>query len=85
MAKKIKTEQDCISGADYLQLAQQNDWPYTTNGSYIEFERDGVIVRVPNSGRCLPKETRSTINTALVRAGLVLAALVGILAIFVVI
>ena len=77
---KIKDLDDCVSGRDYAEYFQRQGIEVTKNGSYFEYEKDGIYVRVPDSARCLPKETRSTINSALVKAGLLLVLLVGILA-----
>jgi hypothetical protein len=84
MSSKIKSEDDCGSGRDYLQLAQLNNWPVQKNGSYYEIEIDGVVVRFPDSARVMPKETRAAINAALVKAGLIVAAVVSLVVAWVV-
>ena len=80
------TRPDWTSGRDLYQIAQANNWRIEKNGSYFEiYDDDGVLVdRAPDSARCLPKETRSSINAALVKAGLLVAAVLGALLIFVV-
>lgn len=79
MSTKIETITDCTSGRDYLELAQRNEWPIRKNGSYWEIEADnGVMVRLPDCARALPKETRGLINVALIKAGLVVAVLASI-------
>ena len=79
MVTKIKTVDDCTSGRDYLEFAQAHEWDIHKNGSYWEIEKDGVMIRFPNSGQTLPKETRSVINGALLKAGLLLAVVVAVL------
>ena len=71
----LKSIDDCASGRDYLEYAQSQGWAIKKNGSYWEIEQNGVMIRFPDKGTCLPKETRSVINGALVKAGLVLVAL----------
>lgn len=80
MSSKLKNDEDCVTGRDYLELARAKGWPIRKNGSYWEIEQDGVIVRIPDTNRCLPKETRGTIHIALVRAGLAIAAVCAVLA-----
>ena len=80
MSSKLKSDTDCVTGRDYLEYARAHGWPIRKNGSYWEIEENGVIVRIPDTNRCLPKETRGTIHTALVRAGLALAAAAAVLA-----
>ena len=79
MSTKIKTVDDCTSGMDYLELAQREGWEIRKNGSYWEIEQNGVMVRFPNKALPLPKETRSVINGALLKAGLLLAVVVAVL------
>jgi len=78
MSSRLKSIDDCATGRDYLEFAQANEWTVTKNGSYFEIEKDGVMIRFPDCGRTLPKETRGMINHALLKAGLVLAALVAL-------
>ena len=80
MSSKIKSINDCASGRDLYEYAQANGWQITKNGSYFELEKDGVTVRFPDSARCLPKETRSVISAALVKAGLLVAAVAAVVA-----
>lgn len=79
---KIKTEQDCATGRDYFELARANDWQVRKNGSYWEIhdQAGNLVARFPDSNRCLPKESRTAINTALVKAGLLVAALAVVMA-----
>ena len=75
---KIKDLDDCVSGRDYAEYFQRQGIEVTKNGSYFEYEQNGVTVRVPDSARCLPKETRSMINGALIKAGLLVTVLAAI-------
>jgi hypothetical protein len=77
---KLKSIDDCVSGRDYLEFAQREGWEIRKNGSYYEIEKDGVLVRWPDCARALPKQTRGLINTALVKAGLVVGALLAVVA-----
>lgn len=79
MTTKIKTVEDCASGMDYLELAQREGWPVRKNGSYYEIHQGEYIIRVPNKATAMPKETRSMINGALIKAGLLVAAVVAVL------
>lgn len=80
MSSKIKTLDDCACGRDYWQYMMDHDIKPEKNGSYYEFydQASGVYIRFPNCAKTMPKETRSAINAAFVKAGLVLAALVAL-------
>jgi hypothetical protein len=78
MSSRLKTLDDCATGRDYLEFAQANEWDVQKNGSYFEITKDGITIRFPDCARTLPKETRGMINHALLKAGLVLAALAGV-------
>lgn len=82
MTTKLKSLNDCVTGRDYIEFAQANQWQVERNGSYLDIydERGQFVTRVPDAGRCLPKETRSTINAALIKAGLLVAALAAVMA-----
>jgi hypothetical protein len=82
MTTKIKSIDDCVSGRDYIEFAQANEWEMIPNGSYLDiYDGNGKFVtRVPDAARCLPKETRATINAALVKAGLLVALLAAVMA-----
>lgn len=77
---KIKTIEDCRGGLDYLELAEREGWPVTKNGSYWEINTGETIVRFPNCNRTLPKQTRQTINSALIKAGLLVVLLAAVMA-----
>jgi len=79
MANRIKTVEDCASGRDYYELAQRNEWPMVKKGSYIEIDTGEQLIYIPDCARALPKETRGSINAALVKAGLVVGALMAVL------
>jgi hypothetical protein len=79
---KIKSETDCASGRDYFAYAQAQGWDVKKNGSYWEIsdpKTGQLITRFPDSARCLPKETRTTINAALVKAGLLVVVVLAVL------
>lgn len=78
---KIKSETDCATGRDYFELARANGWEVKKNGSYWEIhdQAGNLVSRFPDSNRCLPKETRTGINAALVKAGLLAVALLAVL------
>lgn len=84
---RIKSETDCATGRDYFELARANNWEVKKNGSYWEItnpDTGQLIVRFPDSNRCLPKETRSVINAALVKAGLLVALAMAVIGLMVI-
>lgn len=79
MSSKIKDLNDCTCGRDYWQLCEQLGLKPEKVGSYWRVESNGVCVHWPDSDRTMPKETRALINWGLVKTGLVVATLAGIL------